>query len=452
MNTDLQLTLSLYPAYKRLTSLLAPVWRAVIKKRVKKGKECPNRYTEKYAKTSVPPKQTNNLIWIHGASVGESQSALILINRLSELFPDLQILMTTGTLTSASLMEKKLPQNAIHQFYPIDTPDTVEKFLNHWNPNCVLWMESELWPNMLHEIKQRNLPCFLINARISDKSFRFWKKIPTFTQNMLSTFSSILCQTDSDKEKFTALGHKSCITTDNIKYSATPLPCDKDKLKRLLNAIHDRPIWVYASTHEPEEKIACDIHTSLKQHYPDLLTIIVPRHPERRDSIIETMATYQHLSYELRSTQTVQTPGKNTDIYVADTLGELGLFYRISPISFIGRSFSSDGGGGHNPIEALQLGSVVIHGPKVQNLQEIFDALHERNLCFQANDPADVSAILNDLFSNQRRTEVLQNKSVSYTREKRAVVDNVIKILVPTLESIGIRTLPARKQAVKNAV
>ena len=433
---------NMYKIYRTITGFSEPVLSMIMKSRLKKGKESPQRYTEKFG-ISSKERPSGNIIWIHGASIGESQSALILLKRISEIHPDIHFLITTGTLTSAKLMEQNLPPNALHQFFPLDHPNYIQKFLKHWKPDMVLWMESELWPNALREIKQRNIPALLINARMSKRSMATWRLFPSMIKKMLNSFDKILCQSEQNLDNYKKLGALNAVDTGNIKYAASPLKCDKDELRRLLNTTHNRPIWLYASTHHDEESIACEVHERLKQLYPDILTIIVPRHPDRRDSIIEATAKFKSLKIELRSTQIKKTPSKNTDIYIVDTLGELGLFYRLSPISCIGRSFSKDGGGGHNPIEAAQLGSAVLHGPNVQNLQDIYDDMDANNISIQTDTPDILASTLTDLLGNRAKLEQIQNTSVKYSRSKSQVIENILKHIVPILEQIEANNTPS---------
>ncbi len=424
--------------YKALTRRSEFVLSKLLQYRLKKGKEDPARYIEKTGIASRP-RPNGNLIWVHGASVGESQSALILINRLTEIYPHLKILVTTGTRTSAALMERNLPSNAIHQYYPLDHPKWVKNFLNHWRPNTILWMESELWPNMLCEIKKHNIPTALINARLSPKSYKTWRKMPNMAKTVLSTFDKILCQNQQSEKYFNDLGAKNIHLTGNIKYAASALKCNKEDLKRLITAIDNRPLWLYASTHEGEEKIACELHQRLKTSFPDLLTIIVPRHPNRRENIIETFAKFRDLNFELRSSQTKKVPSNNTDIYLAYTIGELGLFYRLSPLACIGRSFSNDGGGGHNPIEAAQLGCVVLHGNNVQNLQDIYDHMSANKISISAETTNILGNHLHNLLSDRKKLEELQNSSVIYSRQKTDIILKILDLLIPVIEKSGIK-------------
>tara|TARA_R110001592_G_scaffold16881_14_gene71718 strand:+ start:6245 stop:7576 length:1332 start_codon:yes stop_codon:yes gene_type:complete len=420
----------MYALYKLLTYPAAPFLSLLLKRRCTIGKESRARYSEKRGITSRN-RPKGKLLWIHGASVGEAQSALILIEHIQKHIPDLPILVTTGTLTSAHLMEDRLPHNAFHQFYPLDHPTWVKRFLDHWNPDAVIWMESELWPNMLHQIKGRAIPSALVNARMSSKSFRSWKRLSSLARSTLSTFDMVLCQTDKEKQCFDKLGARNTITTDNLKYSAQPLTFNKGYLNQLKESCQDKRIWLYASTHAGEERIAHDIHIKLKQDIPDLLTIIVPRHPERRHDIQKECDTF-NLKTTYRGEQK-NLPKSDDDIYIADTLGELGLLYQLSPIACIGRSLSDDGGGGHNPIEAAQMGCGVIHGQHIQNLQPIYDEMNQHSAALSLKDENALYDALKSLFENEHKLKTLQENGRTFSKAKTGVIDRVMKEIEPLL-------------------
>ena len=423
----------MYAIYKLLTYPCAYPLSLLLKWRCRIGKESPSRHKEKKGLIDKARPQ-GKILWIHGASVGEAQSALILIEHILKQTPHINILVTTGTLTSAKLMGKNLPQEAFHQFYPLDHPKWVLRFLDHWQPNAVLWMESELWPNMLHQIRERDIPTALINARMSPKSFRSWKFFSSFAQNMLRTFDKILCQTDADKQSFDSLGAQCTITTDNLKYSSQPLSFNENDLIELKQACVGRRLWLYASTHDGEEQIAHDIHKKLKTYFPDILSIIVPRHPERRDEIQKNC-----VSYGLKTTfrgQEKNLPDRDDDIYVADTLGELGLFYKLSPIACIGRSLSNDGGGGHNPIEAAQMDCAIVHGQHVQNLQQIYDEMNDQGAAQSVKTPDELFNMLKALFENADKLLELQERALAFSKQKTGVIDRVMKEIEPILRPL----------------
>ncbi len=420
----------MYRFYRLLTLICGPFIPLFLSHRQKNGKENERSIAEKTSASFSKKRPTDNvrLLWLHGASIGEAQSSLILITHLLDTFSDLNILVTTGTLTSAKLMEKRLPKRAFHQYCPLDHPKYIKKFMNYWRPDGALWMESELWPNMLHELKQRSIHSILVNAHMSPKSYKYWSYFPSASKEILNTFDKILCQSDADKELFDLLGAKKSVVTDNIKYSASPLTYNKDDLANIRSATAERNICLYASTHEGEEELACRVHKRLKQRIPDILTIIVPRHPERRDSIAKNCSSYP-LKMSFRG-ENKNLPNENDDIYVADTLGELGLFYALSPIAYIGRSLSNDGGGGHNPIEATQLGCAVIHGPNVQNLQNIYNQMHESNAALIVDSENSLEDTLFNLLDNNNRCATMQRASSSFAKEKTNVIKNVMKEIV----------------------
>ncbi|MGH1377717.1 MAG: 3-deoxy-D-manno-octulosonic acid transferase [Alphaproteobacteria bacterium] len=416
-----------------LTKYSGAVLSLILSKRIKKNKEVPERIMERKGITDLS-RPDGDVLWIHAASVGEAQSALILIKKITNFSPEINILVTTGTVTSSELMNDRLPLNATHQFFPLDHPKWVKRFINHWQPSAVLWMESELWPNMLNEIKINNIPAILVNAHMSDASFSSWKKLRPLANKCLSTFTKILCQTPKDKEYFNHLGSKKVIVADNIKYSSDPLTYESDDFIDLNDAINGRPVWVFASTHDGEELLACETHKMLKKKLPNLLTVIVPRHPQRRSDIKHTLSECK-VNIEFRSDKKT-LPSSNTDIYIADTLGELGLFYSITPIACIGRSFSKDGGGGHNPIEAAQLECAVLHGPNVQNLQDIFDDMNTNKTALKIENPEDLYKNLLKLLTDKNYTAELQKAALEHSNKKNHLIDNVVYEITSTFKHL----------------
>ncbi len=422
--------------YQNITQASAPVLNALLARRLKRGKEDPQRVEERKG-VSVKKRPEGDLCWIHSASVGESQSALILITQFKDRFPDVRFLVTTGTKTSAELMEKRLPEGAFHQFYPLDHPEWVRRFLDHWRPDLVLWMESEIWPNMLLEVKRRDIPAALVNARLSKNSFQRWQLLKNTIRVLLSGFDIILAQSDTEAGYFKALGQRNVHVTDNLKYSSAPLKADKDDLTSFNNAIAMRPCWVFASTHKGEEVLAARVHDVLKSQFPELLSIIIPRHPSRREEINSALKGFNlHLAF--RGEGRV-LPARNTDLYVVDTMGELGLFYRAAPIACIGRTFSDDGGGGHNPIEAAQLHCAVLHGPHVQNLQDIFDEMENAQASLPLRDEQHLAETLHRLLSDPLELQKRRDAALKFAQNKTAVIDRVMEQLCPMMQNALIR-------------
>lgn len=413
--------------YRALTYISTPLLNGLLHARVKRGKEDEARLYERKGQPSLN-RPNGKLIWFHAASVGEAQSALILINKLLDHTPHTHIIVTTGTRSSAQIMAERLPNRAIHQYYPLDHPTWCENFLDHWKPNYALWMESEFWPNMLRAVKSRNIPAILLNARLSEKSYRHWRRFPKSMRSLLSTFSLILTQSQKDTKSFKNFGHKHVQTTDNLKYAANPLPVNESDLNNFQTAIANRPCWTYASTHDGEEQLAARMHKALKADFPNLITIIVPRHPERRDQIGNALSEYD-LNVTFRGSDKM-LPTSDTDIYIADTLGELGLFYKAAPIAIIGRSFSNDGGGGHNPIEAAQANCAILTGPNHQFQAAFFEALTDAQAAKIVINEDDFKTTLHDLLSHPDKTQTLANNAHSFAQSKMQVIDDVFHCII----------------------
>ena len=419
--------------YQSATKAGKPLLNMLLQNRVKRGKEDPARLGERKGMASLT-RPNDSVIWLHAASVGEAQSALILLDAIEINHPSVSVVVTTGTVTSATLMQRRLPRNAVHQYAPLDHPAWVENFLDHWRPDLALWMESELWPNMLTALRARKIPAALVNARLSDNSYRNWKFARGFAKSLLDCFTLILAQTQKDAAHYESLGANNVIVSDNIKYSAAPLPYDELALSTLKLAVGERPVWVYASTHAGEESLACRVHKTLKETLPDLLTIIVPRHPERRDDIAN-ICFENSVKFRLRG-KTLALPTSDDDIYIADTLGELGLFYTLSPIAMIGRSFSDDGGGGHNPVEAAQLGCAVLTGPNNQFQMQLYDDMRMDFAVREVRTENELIAALLELMTDPELLKDMQRNTSAFVKRKTHVVDRVLELLSPMLKTL----------------
>ena len=354
-------------AYRLLTILAAPIAPLLLSYRLKRGKENAERLPERLGISNLarPP---GSLIWIHGASVGELNAVLPLIEKIRER--EFNVLVTTGTVTSAELAERRLPHEVIHQFVPLDTPRIVARFLDHWQPDLALFVESDLWPNLVIASAARNIPLIVVNGRVSERSFRRWRFAPRAITALLSRFDLCLAQSTVNATRYAALGAPRISTTGNLKLDSPAPPADADKLAALKSATAGRTIIAATSTHAGEETAMINAHRRLKPTHPGLLTVVAPRHPERGPGILDIVKA-SGLTAAVRSRG--ELPRPSIDIYIADTLGELGLIYRLAPIVFIGGSLV--GHGGQNPIEAARLGAAILHGPHVWNFTEIYSAL-----------------------------------------------------------------------------
>jgi 3-deoxy-D-manno-octulosonic-acid transferase len=354
--------------YRMLTrAILTPVAGSLLRYRLNKGKEHPARIAERRGESKVP-RPAGPLVWVHGASVGELMAALPLVDRIKAR--GFAVLVTSGTVTSAGLARQRLPHGAIHQFIPLDAPAFVARFLDHWQPSLALFVESDLWPNMILATSDRSIPLILLNGRLSERSFERWRKMPNAIETLLKRFDLCLVRTPSDAKRFGDLGAPRLSVVGNLKFDVPQLPVDDSKLAALAKALGTRPVIAAASTHPGEERAIIEVHNRLRATSPGLVTLIAPRHPER-GAEIAALATARGLNIALRSAGKV--PDAATDIYVCDTLGELGLIYRLAPVVFMGGSLVAHGG--QNPIEAIKLGAAILHGPFISNFAEIYAAL-----------------------------------------------------------------------------
>lgn len=353
--------------YRLLTAAAAPFAPILLARRLKHGKEHRQRLPERRGESRIT-RPKGPLVWLHGASVGELASVLPLIDRIRAR--RISMLVTTGTVTSGGLAEQRLPRGVIHQFIPLDIPRFTRRFLSHWRPDLALFVESELWPNMMIEASARGIPMVLVNARLSKNSFERWRRLPNSIADLLRRLDLCLPGTSSDAARLSELGASNVVTTGNLKLDVPAPPADPAVLASLQDAIAGRPVIAAASTHAGEEGVVIDVHNRLCSNFPGLLTLIAPRHPERGPGVAE-IATAAGLGAALRSRG--ELPKRTTQIYVADTVGELGLIYRLAPAVFIGGSLVKHGG--QNPVEAAKLRTAILHGPHVWNFAEIYAAL-----------------------------------------------------------------------------
>ena len=357
-------------AWVLIASLLAPLLPFYLRRRVAKGKEIAERLAERQGHGAARPP--GRLIWCHAASNGETLSLLPLLEALAKQDPALSFLVTTGTVTSARLLEQRLsPELAPrtqHRFLPLDVPRWVARFLEGWRPDLAVIVESELWPNMLAAAWQQGVPMALINARMSARSAQGWGWAPGFARTLLARFALMLAQTEADAARFSALAGRPVPCWGNLKYAAPPLPADPAELARLTLAWEGRPVWLAASTHPGEDEIILAAHRLLAVDHPSFLTVIVPRHPPRGPDIA---ALAGDLPVARRGAG--QEAGPGVAVYVADTLGELGLFYRLAKVALIGGSLVPHGG--QNPLEAARLGCPIITGPHHFNFNEVITRL-----------------------------------------------------------------------------
>lgn len=421
----------IWQLYRFLTYAIHPLLLLYLRKRATKGKEDKSRLKERAGIASYP-KQKEPSLWIHAASMGESISVLPFVQKITTAFPSLPIVFTTGTVTSARYLATRLPAQAVHQFVPLDTPQAVSRFLNHWQPFMALFVESELWPNMVYGNHARGGITWLLNARMSTRSFERWKRMPGTIAALLKKFETILAQTEKDAERFKALITYSerVEYIGNLKLASPALACDEALLTSWKDNIGNRPVWVAASTHSGEEEMIAETHSILKDSYPDLLTVLIPRHAARGDSIRSSLQSNSAVAQRSKKEPITSA----TALYIADSMGELGLWYRLSSIAFVGGSLVAHGG--QNPLEPARLSCAVISGPYTHNFDAVYTDLRARNAVAEVKDALTLARTVDHLFKNPAEREQMIRLAKEYATSKEDILEHTYSMLKTRLESL----------------
>ncbi|MAY67613.1 MAG: 3-deoxy-D-manno-octulosonic acid transferase [Rhodospirillaceae bacterium] len=417
--------------YRAMTTLGAPLIHVYLGRRIKAGKEDPHRFNERLGRAAMA-RPDGPLIWLHGASVGEAMSLLTLINRLKTAAPTANILITTGTVTSARMLADRLPKGAVHQYVPVDRMAYVRRFLDHWRPDLTLWAESEFWPNLLSETAARGKPLILVNGRISPRSFKGWSRVPKFIAGLLGGFALCLGQTEGDAERLRALGAPGARSVGNLKFAADPLPADAARLADLRAATTGRPVWLAASTWAGEEAIAWRVHQDLAPTHSGLLTIIVPRHPNRGAEIAAQLAAQ---GGRVKRRAVGDLPDAGTDVYIADTMGELGVFFTLAPVVFMGKSLSADGG--QNLLEPARLGCAVLHGPRMTNFADMAARMAIAGASLPVADGTGLSAAVGRLLRDTAEADTFAEHARTFAQAEAGVIDRLMAELSPYLQRLG---------------
>tara|TARA_A100001037_G_scaffold299040_1_gene323842 strand:- start:243 stop:1565 length:1323 start_codon:yes stop_codon:yes gene_type:complete len=413
--------------YRAVTTFGLPLIHLLIQRRIMRGKEEPTRVDERRGIPSIE-RPSGPLIWIHAASIGEAQSVLVLVEHILRSVPNLSLLMTTGTVTSARIMEERLPRRAIHQYVPVDRVAWVRRFLNYWQPDLALWVESELWPNLLLESRRTGIPMALVNARMSESSHAGWLRAPALARTLLSCFSVILAQDEEIAARLEDLGASNVSVTGNLKLAAAPLPATANELITLQDSIGARPMWVAASTHRGEEEVAAGVHQGLSDRFPGLLTLLAPRHPQRAEEVEQTLKGMNLVVARHSRGDAIEA---DTDVFLADGTGLLGLLYRVAPIAFIGGSLIPHGG--QNMLEAAQLRCAVLYGPHVENFSSITNELQAAGASRQVTDAADLTRTVSELLSTPQTAQSMAEAAEVAAVRKQEVIDTVMGRLQPLL-------------------
>ena len=421
--------------YRLLTRLLEPLAPRLLDARAKQGKEDPVRVDERLGLTPVA-RPGGDLVWLHGVSVGETLSLLPVVDRLRRARPDLTVLVTSGTLTSATLLAKRLPTGVLHQFAPVDAPGAVTAFLDHWKPSLAVFVESELWPNLILEARRRRVKLVLASARITEKTVDGWRRFPAAVRDVLSAFDRILPQDETSAARLESLGARIDGHV-NLKLSGEAPPHDAGAFTRLSAAIGDRPVVVAASTHDGEE-IA--LVRALDKLTDRLCLILVPRHPDRSADIAAAL-TRDGYRFALRSQG--REPDRDTDLYIADTLGEMGLFLRLADVVVMGGSFSAalekPPVGGHNPLEPARLGKPAVTGPDMTNWAAVTEALSAAGGLAIVQAPWDLPAVIAPLLADDAEAKRMGERGRRAAAEAGSGLDRLWDAIAPLLPPRGRR-------------
>jgi 3-deoxy-D-manno-octulosonic-acid transferase len=422
-------------SYRAAGFVAGPIVRRKLRHRAARGKEDPTRLSERFGVASAQ-RPAGPLIWIHAASVGESLAALPLIDDIHDRYAEFNFLVTSGTVTSATIMGERLPAFVTHQYAPVDLPAVTRRFLEHWRPNVALLLESEFWPNMLLGLDRRDVPRVLVNGRVSPESHRRWSSLRPVIAQLLGGFEICLAQSERDARFLSELGATKVVATGNIKDGAAPLSANENQLRELQTIMGDRLSWIAASTHPGEEIAAARVHHDLLHRYPDLLTIIVPRHPERGTEIQRAI---EELGMVASRRSAGDTPDVSSGIYIADTLGELGLWYRLAPVVFVGKSLK--GTGGQNPLEPARLNCALVFGPSMSNFEKISEDLLSCGAAWRVTDQVGLGRALADLLGDQVTGQKMARAGVDYCAAGGEALASTMTRLEPLLEAIAARNV-----------
>ena len=411
--------------YKLLTYLFYPFVPIYLFLRKLNNKEHPTRYKEKMSQINIF-RDKGFLVWFHVASVGEAMSILSLIENFERDEKINKILITTITLSSSQILQKKFNQSKkiVHQFLPLDIFIFVKKFLNHWSPNLSIFVDSEIWPNLIFQIKKKNIPLLLINARITKKTFSRWNFLKSFSQKIFEKFDLCIVANKVTEEYLKILGAKNIKSYGNLKFANTKSNKEIKLNSTYLNKIINRKIWCAASTHPPEEIFCAKTHLILKKTYENVLTIIVPRHIERAKTIKSELS---NLNLKIVLYSNFEQINNDTDILLIDGYGELKKFYNISKCVFLGKSLikSIAKDSGQNPIEPSRLGCKIFHGPYISNFNEVYEYLKSLNITKEINNFEELSQSLveelkNDKKKNDQIIQKIENHGLN-------IFNNVLK-------------------------
>jgi len=419
-------------AYRLMGAAVYPLIGGYVAWRASRGKEETARRKERYGKTQHA-RPSGPLIWMHAASVGETISVVPLIEHI--MSHRINIVLTTGTVTSAQVARERLGDRVIHQYVPLDLKPAVSRFLDHWAPDLAIIAESEIWPMTILELGARRVPQVLVNGRLSDNSFAGWKKRAFLAEALFENLSHVVAQSEVDAERFRVLGARPVTVSGNLKVDAPAPPVDQQVLDELLHQVGNRPVWAAISTHDGEESIAGRVHQRLKMRHPGILTVVVPRHPDRAEEIVSDLES-QGLKVVRRSSG--ETMEADTDVFLGDTIGEMGLYLRLTEIAFVGRSLTWEGG--QNPLEPAMLETAVLAGRNVQNFRDSYQKLLETGGAKLVRDEEMLAGAVNYLLGNESVRRAMIDAGVRTVEEMRGALARTTSALEPFIQPLVVKS------------
>ncbi|HEV2900932.1 lipid IV(A) 3-deoxy-D-manno-octulosonic acid transferase [Mesorhizobium sp. AaZ16] len=423
---------TLLSSYRLAGAAVYPLIGTYVAWRASKGKEDRARRRERYG-LAGKERPNGPLIWVHAASVGETIAVVPLVQNI--LGYGVNVVLTTGTVTSAHVAEERLGSSIIHQYVPLDLKPAVSRFLDHWQPDLAIIAESEIWPMTILELGTRRVPQVLVNGRLSDRSFKSWKKRAYLAEALFENLAHVVAQSEADGERFQALGARPVTVSGNLKVDTLPPPADEKALASLRRQVGQRPTWAAVSTHDGEEAVAAEVHAMLRGRHRGLVTIIVPRHPERADAIAAQFAA-MGLNVARRSAGAKVTA--DTDILLGDTIGEMGLYLRLTEIAFVGRSLTSEGG--QNPLEPAMLDTAVLAGRNVQNFREAYQRLIDSGGAKLVRDRDMLAGAVNFLLVNEVARHDMMAAGAATVDQMRGALAITLRALEPFIQPLIVKS------------
>ena len=417
--------------YRWVGAAAFPIVGAYVAFRASKGKEERGRHGERYGNASVA-RPSGPLIWVHAASVGETSAVTPLVEAIIDT--GIHVVLTTGTVTSAKMVQERLGDRVIHQYVPLDLKPAVDRFLTHWQPDLAVICESEIWPMTILELGTRRVPQVLVNGRLSDRSFASWHRRASIAEALFENLAHVVAQSEVDGERFRALGARPVTVSGNLKVDTAVPPVNNAELASLQRMIGTRKIWAAISTHQGEEAVVAQVHHMLKARHRDLLTIIVPRHPDRAAQIAAEIEKLG-MKVALRSRGDQIEP--DTDIYLGDTIGDMGLYLRLTEIAFVGRSLTAQGG--QNPLEPAMLKSAILSGRNVQNFRNSYQRLIKNGGAKLVRDKDMLAGAVNYLFNNPAERQIMIDAGLKTVEDMRGSLTRTMTALEPFIQPLVLQ-------------